>query len=284
MRSEVAAGVCVLALAMPLATTANNSDRFVGGDVMILRVNGQIDVDTDGSVRSHEVMSDVTDDIRAMIGNAIAKWSFEPPMHEGRPTRTKSAMELMLLAQRHGKGFAVIVDEAEFGSRDNPDSGYWVFKDVHPKIYHPNSTPVVAYLPVVFRMAPDGKVLDAFAPLCAIQARSKHLDNSKACQKLERNAVNAIKGWRARYVPGADAEEAPSAPVTGIIRMQFVSEGAASFEKYGKTWKAEWRTARRDPPWGPLDDSLVEFVPGVDGYVQNAPALKLRDKVVGRGL
>ncbi|MCC8363839.1 hypothetical protein LK996_12220 [Lysobacter sp. A6] len=285
MRLPLAIGTCVLASLLPLASSADEKSRFDGAAVLTLRLDGNIEVDPQGKVLSHSFKTELPDDIREVVTRVVEQFPFEPPVRDGMPARVRSDMTVTLAAQPTTAGYAVRLEDVVFQGVDMPqDAGRWVIVDMKPRIEHPK-VPVVAVMPLAVQIAPDGKVLNAFARQCIVQATAKGRDNAVTCQKLEQNAIRAVKKWKLVYEPPAGSSVAPSEPVTAILVLHFMWEDTKVAAELRGTWQAEWRTKPRWAPWeskqGP---SIGTMNPTPTGYVQSVPALSLRDGVIGKAL
>jgi hypothetical protein len=276
---------CVLASLVPFASRADEKPRFEGAEVLTLRLDGQIEVDPQGKVLSHSFETELPEDIREVVSRAVEGFPFEPPVREGKPARVRSDMKVTLTAQRTKAGYAVRLEDVAFQRVDiHEDAGRWVIFDMRPRIQHPK-VPVVAVMPLAFQIAPDGTVLNAFARQCVIQASERLRNNATTCQKMEKNAIRAVKKWRVRYESAEGSPVAHSEPTSAILLLHFEWNQIKVADELRGKWQAEWRTQAQDAPWeSKQTPSIGTMNQTPTGYVQSAPALRLRDGVIGKVL
>lgn len=277
MEPRITFRACMLALAMSSAAHASNPKDFVGENVLVMRVDGEIEVDPQGKVASHQLKTEVTEDIRALLAKAINRWTFTPPVVDDKPAQVRSSMRVTLTAQKVDSGYLVRLDEAKFGAPDKiPVKGFWVIHKMKPGVQHPGVA-VDALVPVQFLIAPNGDVLDAFVQRCMIQARTPGMDNARVCSMIERNAIRAVRGWKARYEP-APGESMPTEPASGTLPLHFRASPTTAAAP--GTWKAEWRTAARVAPWQEKHNAAA-FDTTESGFAQHRPVLRLDEGIVG---
>lgn len=268
---------CLLALAMSFAAHANTPSALDGENVLVMHVEGEIEVDSLGKVASHQLKTEVTEDIRALLAKAITRWTFKPPVLDDKPARVRSSMRVTLTAQTVESGYRVRLDEASFGEPDkNPTQGTWVIAKMKPGVRHPG-VEVDAIVSMQFLIAPNGDVLDAFVQRCIIRAKASDTDNTQVCRMIERNATRAVRQWKARYEP-APGESMPTEPASGTLPLHFRSSRTAAAAP--GTWKAEWRTTKRVAPWQEQRHPAA-FGSTESGFAQQRPLLRLDEGIVG---
>ena len=226
------------------------AQAFAGESVMSLRINGQVEVDPAGRVVSHELHTPMTEALRTQVERKVADLSFAPPM---QPVPTRGAIRISLSARPQGDAHAVRFDDVAFvpDTSEQSPRGYWDLVDTGGVARHRlRATGAVS---MAFRVAPDGRVLDAFPQQCTVFAVRPGLSMQDACRDLERHGEKLVLKMKGVYRP-APGEAMPTGPGTGVLPLTF-TQGIQRLDKPRPgQWRKEWRTAYKQAPWSG-DDS-----------------------------
>lgn len=263
MRRAFAIVICALACGGAFAGDMEDGPSFTG-TVMVLDIDGEIEVDRTGRVVSHSFAAELPKGVRAAAAQSVAGWQFVPATTDKAnwPVRTK--MQVKLVAR---PGEAAYLEEVQFAvnrkqeleTATRPES--WVRID--PPDYRVN-----ADVQMYIRLSPSGKVIDAAPELCTIHSLSRGLDEKTVCNELERIAARGIRSWKTKHF--MESEPLPVVRQTVFYRVPFRTTMTA--RSVGE-WRAEWRTPHRAAPW-----------PREKGERVYAPVLELRDGFIAQPL
>ena len=250
-----------------LALGAESTD---GETLATMRVDGTIQVDTQGRVASHTLPANLSPPLRSLINRAISDWSFDPPSIDGGSSAATANMRVTLSARHHGDDYVVGVDNVRFFGAPLPDQGEWRLEVERPLKYNVRAA---GALSMTIRLSPDGTILEAFASQCTLYAWKKKYDAaSEVCAELEKYAASMLAGRK--YIYYAASGEGPTplhSVATQALLFQWTDE-----DRPGE-WRGEWRTPYRRAPW--LDESAPRVgssdLMASDGLVSNSGDLRL---------
>jgi hypothetical protein len=271
----------LLALAFAAPVVAGDApDTQPIESVVTLRVDGNIEIDANGKVMSHQLDTDIPEAIKAIVDKAVATWKFAPPTLGGKPADgARSRMRISLSAkdveQNGVKGLAMKIDNVTFpaapGAKREPGDASMRSNN---KLKHPG-VPAEAVLTFNLRYDQKGKVVDLAPTQCTVLAIDPTTTPEKACAEFERTSVMAIKRWRLDVEPGGR-----DALATGTLALQFRMMGTKSREAPGE-WRPELRTPYRKAPWEAVDAPRVgaSDVDGVGGMIPRTAGLTLLEGI-----
>lgn len=255
---------------------------------MVLRIDGEIEIDREGRVRSHRLDTKLVEGLRIPVDRAVARWTFMPPsLPEGQDT-VRSPMQITLAARALDKGYALTVDKASFRLAEDAQvnaeglvaQGDLVIVSARPKPRPPGYR-VLADVIVEIRVDRSGRIMDVVPTRCTILGLDTRMPPALACADLESRSVAASKQWTLRYEPGqADPVEEV---ISGQVTVRYTGRGITMNDADGK-WREQWRTQHRPAPWR-KEKPHVDPAAVVEGEpVRGAQGLKLRDGIIGQAL
>lgn len=253
----------LLILATPLPAAA----WVVAGDtVYTMRVDADVEVDEAGNVASHTISTRLAKDIQVYLDQSIAGWRFQPPMHEGTPTRAFAKARITLAARHREDGqYDMQLDNVAFLTMYLGDV---TFASKH-NIKRPAAI-VNAIVSVAVQISPDGKTMNAAATQCTILAKARAMDEASMCARLSRNAEEGLR--KVRYTFG----RAPARPIEGVVPVHFEDFRRTRIDEILGSWRLEWRTPFRQPAWTSKGIPRIGASDLIgDGFVQHAAGLRL---------
>lgn len=266
--------------------------------LLTMRVDGDITIDTDGSVRSHSIDTAIEPALRTLLDRAVPKWKFHPVVLDGKATLAKSRMRLTLGAKQVDSGYQVSIDnvlfhdgkESQAAAPEAPREPQVEMKlakqtaAIHSPKYAVNGMTVVTVL-----LSPTGRVEDVFATQTSfLNASGSAAQFDRARRQMEDNAMRAIRNWRfdVKVPPGLAPRPEQ---LSGTIRVKYVTAPGREEElDRPGNWRQETRTVQQRVPWI-IDTGLAQQVRASDmddsaDMFPNASPVRLRDGVIGKAL
>lgn len=240
-----------------LAASATAGEPASMEDLMTMRVDGELVVDATGKVESHTLKTTLDPKLTALIEQAIPRWSFFPPVVDGKPVRARSGMRITLAAREDDAGaFTVKIDNVVFTppgvEPEQPGTG-----DDVPKVGKRGKMPnfprykVNGLVTIAMRFKPDGSVADIAPTQCSLYfAGGSEVVKERACREMEGNAVRALRSWKFEVPADPAASE-------GIIAVQYIvgddrGQRIRETSEPGK-WRVESRGTYQWPGWSDAD-------------------------------
>lgn len=230
-----------------LATPAVADSQYTQAleSVLTMRIDGEVEVAGDGSVKSHTLATELPPEIRTPVEKAIASWRFAPPTVAGKPVAAaRSKMRIALVARESGKDYVVKIENVTFAGPEATDDasepgGVSIAKRKLPNF----RTPVDALVTLLLHVDADGKLLDVVPTQCTVVAIAPGQNGVNACKTLERTGVAAVRGWTFKVAPGGDGK-----PTTAALAFWFTMTRSPADMSPGK-WRREQRSEYRAAPW-----------------------------------
>lgn len=276
-----------LFVALPRSAVATDAPALQ--ELMTMRVEGDITIDSAGRVLEYHIDTPLQAELKQVIDRAVPGWLFHPVTVDGQAVRAKTGMQITLTAERHGQGYRIAIDKALF--RDDSiggapaEPGFKLsLKDMKPLPRFPSYT-VDGLVVVYVRFSPEGRVEEAMASQATLfNAAGEPEVLARALREMEENAVTAIRQWTADVVihEGTDASDITATiPVayiwgagkpkrSGLFGATPRPQASAVPDNLGQ-WRLERRGAQRAIPWLP-DARLAQA--GVSDIDPAAPLLQ----------
>ena len=232
----------LVALISPDALANESSD---GEQLATMRIDGEIEVGSDGRASYHTLTTAVTDEIRAMIARSVVDWTFLPAKKDGAAVAARSKMRIILAARKQGDAYAVKIENVIFfaDSRAKVPRGHFDVVGARRK----HSFTAAGSLSLHVRLAPDGTILNATPTQCAVFALAPGNAFENVCKDFERYGRSLVARAKIIYRPAA-GEPMPTGPEEGILPLAFTfGQHGMNMAEPGK-WHAEWRTRYKPAP------------------------------------
>ena len=218
-----------LAFAAPVGASDTTYPQSLES-VLTLRLDGDIEIDANGRVLSHKLDTELPPAMSALIDKAVARWKFQPPTEDGKPLdRARSRMHIALVAnevEKDGKkGLVMKIENVRFPPPPVDPAAKPVpgTPSLRPQRLPKFNVPAEVMLTIAVQYDASGKVLDVAPSQCTVLALGRGVDGQNACEKLERNTVQAVRQWKIDLVPGGK-----EALASGAIGFNFVYDRDAA--------------------------------------------------------
>lgn len=246
-----------LALATPAIAGEDTSNTSSFESVMTMRIDGDIEIAADGTVKSHTIDTELKPEMR-------------------------SKMRIALVARQAGEDYVVEIENATFGKIAQPAEGVMTSVGVAslPQRKLPAyRIPANALITVQFHIDRTGNVLDVATTQCAITAMAPNQNAAYVCKRLERDSIATLKTWKFKVVPGTGVSDTD----TITTALWFQVDSARDDKTTGK-WRRETRSAYRPAPWRKRDEPRVGTADITDGGVMQPFAGLTLEQGLGRAL
>lgn len=261
LAAVLAAPLSVLAQPAPEASArVVASGLAIEAPVLATRVDGWLDVGTDGAVVGYEPLTQLAEPLRGRLKALVSGLRFEPVLEDGRPVIARAHMRLALVASElPDKSLRVGIENVTF-----PEPGVGADEAARPPTGAPSPRVVRRVAPrypeenlamglsarvlVAVHMAPDGAIRDVAVRQSALlhTRGGPRPAVQKALAAFETAALRSIARWQVQL---DDPTAGPLGPDerTGLVAVEFTVNGTPS-PRPG-LWSWETRSARREPPW-----------------------------------
>jgi len=293
--SRLLLAACLLIGAMSAQVCA--ADAAVPADeplesVVILQVDGWIDLGPDGAITRFETETTLTPALRENLERTVLTWRAEPVVIDGKPTQVRAKTRVVLAATRLGDTYSVKVDNVSFPRGLEVDVGRPIAGTV-PRITgnHLGSIIYPARLEragvsgrtlLCIRVGADGRAEEIVAiqsMLYNVQGQERNI--RKAIALIEQAAVSGAKAWRFN-IPVERGRMAADAR-TVRVPVEYLMRNVPTLDKPG-AWRNVVRVPIRKVDWLPesADSQRVGVSDVAAGELMSADSVvKLDTSVVG---
>lgn len=262
------------------------SQLVIEAPVLATRVDGWIDIDTQGGVAGYQPTTKLTQPLAGKLETMVSKFRFAPVVENGKPINARARMRLSLVASKLPDGsMRVGVEHVSFptGSDDKPEplpSGITMKVVEKSRITYPQIVlrqGLNARVLVAVRLNLDGSVGDAVVrQSMLLNAKGGDRNVSTALAQFEAASLRSISSWRAAIDVPTGRTPRPD-ELTAMVAVDFTLDDSPGLQS--GLWQWETRTAPRPLPW--MDDPIAGSVPGVadvsglDGFGPAGSRIKL---------
>lgn len=276
-----------LAPSLTLAKKPSPAAAATLESVMIMHVDGLIDIDPQGQVAQFQIDTPLSEKLHELLDRTVRTWRFEPVVVDGAPRLAHSRIRIVLAASKLGDGLQIKFDNVLFpraqAERIDNASASVTFGRLNPPEYPSDllRAGVSGAVLLGIRIGADGGVAQV-TPIqtTLFDVKGSPAALSEAIQRLEQSAVHATKRWHFNVV--AKSEQLTAQDMTVAVPISYSIGQGKRFQ--AGTWRSEVRIPQRPLEW--LQDSTGTQKIGVsdvaDGEVMPASStVKLATNVVG---
>lgn len=257
--------------------------------VVIMHVEGNLIIDTDGSVPELTLKTVVTPQLAASLDRTIRSWRFQPVKVAGVARRASTSMRLALVGTPVDQGYKVHVDSVVFPDRNDPSiaradgepptiSGKTLKRPGYPPELQMRG--VMGTVVLAIRVTPDGKVGE-LAPVQSLLYNVATGGNlpRRDLALLESTAMAAARQWTFN-VPNAGSRLPET--MTVLVPVQF--NLGVDLDKPGQ-WLSVLRPPARAIGWRAKEagsDGIIGLASAIGSSVSPlAGGLQLEQDVAG---
>ena len=301
------------------ASAATKTPIAEGKSVLTMRVDCEITINSEGTVTSYQLFTELEPQIQELLVKAIPGWRFSPLTVDGKPAAARSPMRITLAATAVESGYQVRVDNVVFrpetaepsvvpksqegqaggtlhvieraDERNAPQRQYVQIKRkrVVPPIYPQGimQAGIEGLVLLNILLRPDGTVANVFASqssLLDVEGKAGVLDRARV--EFEKNAVAGARNWT--FTVKAESPSSLRADdLTVRIPIEYKLHPADPRHLVAANAPGKWRHEFRGPnmpvPWlAGEDGQQMVGVSDLDGgeLMTGTPRLKLADRSV----
>lgn len=180
-----------------------------------MSVRGEIDIDTDGSVRDFRPTSRLTPALASIVGDKVRTWRFEPVLVDGKPVVANTSMRLELRAIPHEGDYQLRIEDVGFG---DPRAGKYAPPRYPMKAVREG---LGASVLIAVRLDADGKVAEMHPYQTSLSKSLGSENNTRKWREVfERASMEAIAQWTfeiTERLDGRAESQTMLAPITFTI-------------------------------------------------------------------
>ncbi len=198
--------------------------------VFEMKVRGDIEIDTEGHVRSQQLKGEFSPAVAQLIENNVRSWHFEPIQVDGRPVIARTRVSLLLEATPlEGGSYRLKVLNLIFGA---PESLYALAPPRYPE--QAGRAGLGAKVIMLLKLDADGNVVDTHAIQTSLSATGNERFARKWRLQFEKASAMAARRWK--FNP---AEKINGTNIDSTVRVPIVfSMGSYRGEDTSADWRA----------------------------------------------
>lgn len=253
--------------AAPLPYTPSVAEELViQAPVLATRVDGWIEVGTDGRVAGYEPITELGEPLRSRLRTMVDGFRFEPVLQDGRPVVARARMRLSLVAQElPDRSLRVGIENVTFPDPDGaerPADAPLLKVARRAPIHYPEGIAGAGFdvrVVVAVQANPDGSLRDVSVRQSAlVHGKGREAEVQKLLARFETAALRGIARWTLS-IDNPTGRPLQADELVGAVVVHFTVENRR--EPRPGVWAWETRTARRDAPW--MDQQVAARLPGV---------------------